>query len=655
MKASKLLFLVILGLFMFSKTANSEEWKKTMAHETIAMEKEWLNTNRPLDAEDLKGRIILLDFWTYCCINCIHVIPDLKHLEKVFGDKLTVIGVHSAKFNNEKDKENIRSAVLRYGIHHPVVNDANFKIWSRFGVRAWPTLVLINPEGKIEAAYSGEGNKDELETDINGLIKKYKSINTKPLPIVLEKEEQPKRVLNFPSKIAYAENFRGKPALFISDSGHNRILGVRLNGKTFLSVGSGAEGAKNGSYETAEFNSPHGILYRNDSIYVADTGNHMIRRIDLNEKKVETIAGTGEQGFLRSFTNKDAKKTPLASPWDLEFYPTENEITIAMAGTHQLWVYDIKNGKLNVLAGNGRESIDDGAYPFNSLSQPSGLSAFGGKLYFVDSETSSLRVLENGQITTLIGTGLFDFGFVNGKKNKALMQHSIGVYADQSGVFIADTYNHAIRRYDPAKEELFNVTGKAIRGDKNGKNEVALFNEPNDVLKVGEKIYIADTNNHSIKMIDYIKGEVSTLPILPPNKSEEMLEKYQEDLPNVIRKTALNVKSGAGVKARILLEDGWKINKEAPNFLSLYQIQNTNFVFVKNYSSKDIKENEIELDELEPERQYKLQGTLYYCKEEDSANCFIQSHDQILRSSPTYDNDLIKIKLENPFGKEKAE
>ena len=109
--------------------------------------KEWLNTTGPIGLKDLRGKIVVIDFWTYCCINCMHVLPDLKYLEQKYPNELVVIGVHSAKFTNEKESNNIRQAIMRHEIEHPVVNDAEMTIWGKFGVRSWPTLAIIDPEG----------------------------------------------------------------------------------------------------------------------------------------------------------------------------------------------------------------------------------------------------------------------------------------------------------------------------------------------------------------------------------------------------------------------------------------------------------------------------------------------------------------------------
>jgi thiol-disulfide isomerase/thioredoxin len=603
----------------------------TSIHKTLASQTGWLNTSRAITAEDLKGRILLLDFWTFCCINCIHVIPDLKYLEEKFGDDLTVIGVHSAKFANERDSENIRSAILRYDLHHPVVNDFDFSIWKKFGVRAWPTFVLINPDGIIEEVYSGEGNRAAVEEDIETLRSKYAGkLVTVKLPIVLEKDKAPAMPLSFPGKLAYAPakdvgqlTVMSYPTLFVSDSGHHQIAIIELGETPLINtrIGSGNKGFKDGSFAEAEFNTPQGVLYQNGKLYIADTNNHALRVADLQKRMVTTLAGTGKQGYERQVNNAPALKTPLASPWDLAFYPDDKHIVIAMAGTHQLWSYDIEKKTVSVIAGNGRESIDDGRYPYNSLSQPSGLAVHDGKLYFVDSETSSLRVLENGSVTTLIGTGLFDFGYKEGKLGEALMQHSIGVYADASGVYVADSYNHSIRRYDPATGVLHNFAGHGVRGKNDGAAKDAAFNEPNDVLKIGDVFYVADTNNNVIRVLK--NGKVSTLPI---TKNAVANVEFSEDFPNLESTPAMDIAASATVSLQ--LQKGWKINHEAPSALTLFDMSGKP-TLVTTFSLKQIETKSLALPTLKPGI-YRLQGTLYYCEDKEGAQCLIKSFDVTL-------------------------
>jgi thiol-disulfide isomerase/thioredoxin len=628
------------------------EAQTTLVHKALTQETDWLNTSRALQAADLRGRIVLVDFWTFCCINCIHTIPDLKALEKEFEKDLTVIGVHSAKFENEKDSENIRAAILRYEIEHPVVNDSDFKIWKNFRVNSWPTLILITPKGDIEQVYSGEGHLEELRTEIKKLRDQFgSSLNKTALPIALEKNKAPKRELSFPGKVIFASDFQGEPALFVSDSNHHRVLALRLDGKVAMSVGKKGESGRNdGSLEEARFNKPQGLLFKNNQLFVADNENHLLRKIDFNSKKVETLAGTGKQGNEREPKNSAALQTALSSPWDLAFYPSENEITIAMAGTHQLWTYSLLKKTVSILAGNGRESIDDGFYPQNSLSQPSGLAAHKGKLYFVDSETSSLRIFENGKVTTLIGSGLFDFGFKDGKKGTALMQHPLGVYADDSGVYIADSYNHSIRRYNPETEKLETVAGQAKRGSIDGSTTKALFNEPNAITRAGPNgsFYISDTNNHEIRIFDLATKTVQTMSASPTSKAVGKTE-IKSFLPNLKKAQEARLAPGKTIRVHINLEPGWKINAEAPSSLALFEwdAEKKTGEHLITFDRAKLESKILELPHLIRGKRYRIQATLYYCKEEAGSACLIQSHDQLIHAVSN-DNDLLEIDLKKP-------
>lgn len=598
---------------LFTPQSHAKPYPLTAAHQAFGGDFAWLNTSRPLQPEDLQGRVILLDFWTFCCINCMHIVPDLQYLEQKFGDKLTVIGVHSAKFQNEKDTQNIRNAMLRYGIHHPVVNDAEFKIWQKFGVRAWPTLILIRPDGRIANVYSGEGHREELEEDIRELIEESKGrLETKPLPIKLEtvSTETPS-LLRFPGKLEYAAD-RG--LLFISDSGHHRIIGATPEGEVRYVIGSGKEGNRDGSFAEAQFHSPQGMAYRAGVLYVADTENHTLRAVDLAASTVRTIAGTGQHGYQRGAKNAAGLSTPLASPWDLAFYPDGEHLTIAMAGTHQLWTYDLKQKTVSVLAGNGRESIDDGAYPLNSLSQPSGLAVDGDALYFVDSETSSLRVLEGGEIRTLIGTGLFDFGFADGEKGEALLQHALGVAVEKPGqsLLIADSYNHSIRRYDIRAKTISTLIGNGKRGQ---------LDEPNDMLLIGDVLFIADTNHHQLRR--FSGGKLETVAL---EQKVEVKRQPEASLPNLKASSGPIKAAGVG----IALQPGWKINAQAPSSLAVFAEgrEEPVRVFDQEYLISR-GSSQFFLVELLP-GQYLLQGTLYFCKDAPNAPCLVQSVSQPL-------------------------
>lgn len=475
----------------------------------------WLNTDKPLSIhEDLRGKIVLLDFWTFCCINCIHTLPDLAKLEEKYANQLVVIGVHSAKFDNEKKTENIRKAILRYQIRHPVVNDAEQRIWDAYGCQSWPTLVLIDPEGNLVGAASGEGNYELLDRVIGRLITEHrrkKTLNETPIAFALEKELlQP---LNFPGKILADEKSN---RLFIADSTNHRIVITDLQGNKQAIAGTGEPGNVDGPFAQARFNDPQGMCLKDGILYVADRKNHQIRALDLNQQTVTTVAGTGEQDRENRAIGGPARRTGMNSPWDLLLGP-DGLIYIAMAGHHQIWTYDPVQDRLDPYAGDGRENIRDGSLFEALFAQPSGLTHDGKELYVADSEVSAIRAVPfggRGMVRTLVGKGLFVFGDVDGPADKARLQHALAVQFVDGTLYVADTYNSKIKTVDPKTGETKTFVG----GDRGGWLTGPTFNEPAGLSYAAGKLYVADTNAHRIRVVDLKTRAVSTLPLkgVPP-------------------------------------------------------------------------------------------------------------------------------------------
>ncbi len=473
----------------------------------------WLNVSRPLAVHrDLQGRFVLLDFWTYCCINCMHVLPELKRLEREFPE-LVVIGVHSAKFTNEQEVENIRAAILRYDIEHPVLIDEGYRVWQLYDAHAWPTFVLIGPRGDILWRSSGEGIYEALAPRLKAWIEAYRSeLRLEPLPLRLEKQSRPAGVLAFPGKLA-VDPLRKR--LFLTDSNHNRILVLSPSGEVLEVIGSGEEGWRDGSFTEAAFFRPQGLTYHpaQDALYVADTENHLIRRVRLQDRRVETIAGTGQQA-RRLVREGHGPNTPLNSPWDVAL--AGDTLYIAMAGFHQLWALSLRDLHVRVVAGSGYENLADGPALVAALAQPSGLVvAPDGKVYFVDSETSSVRYLEKGHVRTLVGQGLFDFGYQDGPLAQALFQHPIGLTYQEGALYVADTYNHALRKLDLQQKRVQTLVGTGKRGYQDGPAHTALLNEPNDLVWLDGQLYFTDTNNHLVRVYDPASGTVRTLDLFP--------------------------------------------------------------------------------------------------------------------------------------------
>lgn len=444
----------------------------------------------------------------------MHILPQLRKLERKYRDFLVVIGVHSSKFPNEKETDNVRSAILRYGIEHPVINDRDFALWQRYGVRAWPTLMFVDPEGRVIGKHEGEfdiSQFDELVGDMGLQFDRDGRLNKKPLPYQLEAERAIERPLSFPGKIE-ADETTGR--LFIADSGHNRVLITDLTGLVLDIIGSGEAGSADGSLDSASFNHPQGMAVDDHSVYVADAENHNIRLIDLAERTVSTIAGTGEQALYRH-KGGDLLQHPLNSPYDLAL--EGGRLFIAMAGFHQLWMLDLAGNEIAPYAGDGAEDIADGPRLSAKLAQPYGIVTDGNRLYFADSETSSIRSVgfgDDAAVETLVGTGLFDFGDRDGPFSKAILQHVQAVaVGNKRKLYAADTYNHKIKMLDLTQRTINTLAGTGQRGIEDGPVASASFNEPAGIAILGNRLYVADTNNHAIRVIDLAEETVATLEI----------------------------------------------------------------------------------------------------------------------------------------------
>lgn len=492
----------------------------------------WLNTERPLSLADLRGKLVLLDFWTYCCINCLHVLEDLKYLEHKYADKpFVVVGVHSPKFTNEDDAESVRQAIVRYGITHPVLLDSGRRTWDAYAVRGWPTLVLLDPRGYLLGQVSGEGNRDRLDTAIGqalDLLGQEHMLDEKPLPLRLESDAG---AITFGSPLLYPGKVLADErtdTLYIADTGYHRLVVAGLDGTYRETIGGSMPGADDGDYETASFRAPQGMALDAEHgwLYVADTGNHLIRRVDLASHIVTTVAGTGMQGQLRR-AQGPARDIPLNSPWDVSLL--NGVLYIAMAGPHQIWAYNPSSETIGVFAGSGAEGRVDGPAREAALAQPSGLATDGARLFVADSEISSVRAIEfpgdgegkQAQVQTLAGGDLFQFGWRDGVGDTARFQHPLGVAwvagADGKGgnglVYVADTYNHRIRRLDPRTRAVTTYAGTGEPGDGDGAVSEASFREPSGLSVAGGTLYVADTNNHAIRAIALADGEVTTLAL----------------------------------------------------------------------------------------------------------------------------------------------
>ena len=443
----------------------------------------------------------------------MHVFPQLRKLERKYAAELQVIGVHSAKFTAEKDTQNVRKAILRYEIDHPVVNDYDFEVWNQYTAHAWPTLIFIDPEGKVIGKHEGEVAVepfDDVLADMVGQFDAKGLLDRRPLSFKLERDIERERSLSFPGKVL-ADEKSGR--LFVADSNHDRLVVLSIEGDLVDVIGSGEKSMVDGDYGQASFNDPQGMDLDGDTLYVADTKNHAVRRVDLKKKQVETIAGIGEQAMM-FHGGGEGPTTALNSPWDVT--RSGDTLYIAMAGFHQLWRLDLKTLEVRPHAGNGRERIVDGALDSAQLAQPSGIVTNGQKLYFTDSETSAIRAadLDGGvSVSTIVGLHLFTFGDVDGTADDVRLQHPLGIDLHDGVLFITDSYNNKVKRVFPATRGATTFLGSGEPGHKDGPGLLAEFHEPGGLSVAGGKLYIADTNNHAIRVADLQSQQVDTLEL----------------------------------------------------------------------------------------------------------------------------------------------
>lgn len=530
----------------------------------------WLNVSGPITLKELKGKVVLLDFWTYCCINCHHILPDLERLEAKYPNELVVIGVHTPKFFAEQDTRNIRKKIHEYQIKHPVVNDANMEIWNRFGVNSWPTTVLIDPEGKVLGGVSGEGNHDLLDRVIGEVVAKAKTKGTldqTPVKFFPEIEKPHERPLLFPGKVL-ADAKGGR--LFISDTGHNRIVVTDLEGKNPIVIGNGGSGLADGGFEKATFHRPQGMTLIGDTLYVADTENHAIRAVDLIAKAVTTLAGDGSQA------NRDprekfvgpAKGTALNSPWDLTYVPGKPELLyIAMAGPHQIWTLDLKKNEVARFAGTGRENITDGPADAAAFAQPSGLATDGKSLFVADSEVSAVRAIDLKDpahpVRSIVGEGLFEFGDKDGEGTEVRLQHCLGLSYDEGRLYLADTYNNKVKVVDPESRGVQSLYGDGKPGES---DDPARFYQPGGLSASGDRLYVADTNNQAVRVIDLKTKMVGTVDLSALKQPAPKARKPA--FVNATKTTLPMAKVAPGpevvLDVHIPLAKGFKLNLDSP-------------------------------------------------------------------------------------------
>jgi DNA-binding beta-propeller fold protein YncE len=445
----------------------------------------------------------------------LHALPVLAAVEREFEDApFVAIGVHSPKFPTERDEHAVREAVRRYGVTHPVVVDSGMRVWQEYGVNAWPTIVLVDAKGYVVGSGAGEPDVATLSKAVRQVLdagERDGALSDHALP--LKREPAPPGALSYPGKVIVHGEL-----IVVADTGHDQVVVCDAEGRELSRIGDGQPGMADGGSAAARFRHPNGLAAEGDTLYVADTGNHAIRRVDLRTGGVTTVAGTGERG-RGIVPGGNARAIALRSPWDVAW---DGELLyVAMAGTHQIWVYDPSVEEIAVFAGTGHERHNDGPAPVAAFAQPSGLALMDGALYVADSEISTIRAITDlhGRATvgTVCGSGdLFGFGDRDGVGDDVLLQHPIGIAAGDGVLYVADTFNHKVKSIDPATRECRTLFGdgeperlpEVVPGYElpRGDPLTPSFHEPEGLALRDGELLVADTNNHRIVAVRIADG-----------------------------------------------------------------------------------------------------------------------------------------------------
>lgn len=657
-----LLFILALGAIAQAQRDPKELYEGQVPAPEFPANLDWINVDQPLTMAGLQGKIVIFDFWTYGCINCLHLIPILEQVETKFAEEVVVIGVHSAKFENEGQTENQRQIVQRYDIHHPVINDLDFNIWRTYGVNAWPTVAVIDPRGYVVVRQSGEIPFAAFDAYLSGMIEYYDGIDENiidrtPLDLALEGAGDPGTPLLFPGKVLADE---ASSRLFIADSSHNRIvIADRTTREVLDIIGSSVRGFDDGPFESATFDKPQGMALADDLLYIADVNNHAIRVADLATRTVSAAAGNGIMGTQRIPVGvhvDEPLNVSLRSPWDLEF-DDQGLLHVAMAGTHQLYIFDPESGTLFVSVGNGREAnLNDVSLAQSELAQPSGLFYAGdGKLYFADSESSTIRLADfaNDLVTVVSGTtanSLFDYGDIDGELGTNRLQHALDVQGvDNGDLYIADTYNSRIKRIPAGETATETVVGLGgLGGYEDGDPIVAQFDEPGGLSYADGLLYVADTNNHVVRTVDLADGYVDTFEFSNPEvliidpDALTLLGGNAGDT-DYVSVGLFQVAAGDGtVILNLVLSPEFTINPLIESKVAV-RVGDAEEQIIAELTEKDIS---IPVTFGEDDSSLITDLTLYYCRYGEEQLCFIDISTLFVTLEVSQDHESTEITLE---------
>ncbi|MBK9496206.1 MAG: redoxin family protein [Xanthomonadales bacterium] len=459
---------------------------------------EWLNS-APQSLREHRGRAVAIVFFSVGSAYCQNVLAELRQLQQKYADGLSVLGVHTPKFDAERDPKLVLKAINRLTVRFPVVQDANFVTWQHYGLSVWPTVILLDAEGKVVEAIVGDSPRERLDPLIEQVLERAGEADLRVYDAVAYASKQESGMpLAFPSGLAANDRH-----LYVSDTGHNRILECTHDGRILRQFGAGSAGFIDGGLADACFNLPRGLALWKDALYVADTGNHALRKISLMDGDVETLAGNGKAGLRPEDVVVDPRHTALNAPWSVA--SAFDKLYVAMAGWHQVWEYDLGRGSFRPLVGNGEMGMNDGDAMASVFAQPAGMALAQQTLFIADAASSSIRgvQLASGKVQTLVGVGLYEFGNLNGALRVARLQYPMAIALDPRTpqLWIADTYNSALKLLNPVTREVKSY-------DFNYR-----LHQPAALTVNRSSLWLANTDAHEVLRMDFDGGTPRRLSI----------------------------------------------------------------------------------------------------------------------------------------------
>ncbi|MGE8226587.1 MAG: hypothetical protein ACN6RK_12465 [Stenotrophomonas sp.] len=455
----------------------------------------WLNA-APATLQDMRGRPLVLAFVNGASVWCMQRVAEVMRWQARNPGRVQLLVVQVPRFEFEREPQHALKLLRRQGVNAPIVLDAQWDAWRKFDVQSWPTLLMLDAYGQERERLVGAAG--DLERALGSLSEGVMRPLDDDGDSIRELNAEPRLPLLFPAGLVATAD-----RLYVADTGHHRVLECTHEGRVLRQFGLGSADLINGGVGEAAFNRPQGLALVREILYVADTGNHALRSINLISGQVDTLCGNGRAG--------DPRAGVLAQPWDSPLnYPAavavaDNQVHIAMAGDNHIWSYDLGTRELRWRAGAGAVEVRDGSGHLAAFAQPSSLVAVQQTLYVCDALGSAIRSvqLRGDLVQTLVGQGPWESGNVDGPRQRACLQYplALAMGPDSPLLWIADAGNGSLRSL------------RLGGGDLSTVNLPRRLHGPAALAVAAGAIWIAEADAHAVLRFDPLSGELSEVPI----------------------------------------------------------------------------------------------------------------------------------------------